>query len=268
MQNTSTAAVKDARATIWAYRETLKSIEQSHRQGASGSQILARITSATDGLLIDLLDEKADDLCLHTAELSERMCLVALGGYGRKEMHPFSDIDVMFLFPETPNEKAENLVSGILHALYDARLQIGNVTHDFASAQAMAREDLPSLTAMLEGRLIWGNLQHYETFCDQLSKIVRKNRRQLIAGKVAERQERLERYGNTINIQEPNLKDSPGSLRDYHHGIWLASFMRARKMNLAEMSRVGLLLDREHNDLRRALEISWRLRNELHWMTG
>ncbi len=268
MQEPSTPVIASDQTTVQTYRETMKSIEQVHRQGASGSQVLAKITAATDSLLVDLLSDKAQELGLDRTQLADQMCLVALGGYGRKEMHPHSDIDVMFLFPNKPDKEAENLVSKMLHALYDARLQIGNVTRDFAAAREIAREDLQSLTAMLEGRLIWGNLQQYETFFGQLSAIVRKNRKQLIAGKVRERQERIARYGNTINIQEPNLKDSPGSLRDYHHGIWLASFMRARKMNLAEMSRVGLILDREYRDLQKALEFSWRLRTELHLITG
>ena len=121
---------------------------------------------------------------------------------------------------------------------------------------------------MLEGRLIWGNLRHYETFYHQLTRIVRRNRRRLFAGKIQERTERFARYGDTINIQEPNVKDSPGGLRDYHHALWLASFHAAHKLNLAGLNRMGLLQGQDYRAVREALEFLWRLRTDLHLLTG
>ena len=250
------------------YRDELKHLERIHYDGCSGSAVMEGITAATDTLLLDILREKLRELGLNESRISSQMCLVALGGYGRKEMHPQSDIDVMFLFHEGPDKDGENLVSRMLHALYDAHLQIGNVTRDFASARAMARDDLESLTAMLEGRLIWGDLRHYESFYKQLTKYVASNSKRLINEKIIERDERLKRYGNTINVQEPNLKDSPGGLRDYHHGLWLASFQKGRKLNLTELYRAGKIYDRQYRALGIALDFLWRLRTELHFLVG
>jgi len=254
-------------SSVENYREALQSAEKNHRNGAGGSEILSHITQATDTLLIGVLQEKTRELGMNLEKVGKRMCLVALGGYGRKEMHPQSDIDVMFLFPEDPCREDEQLVSAMLRHLFDARLQIGNVTRDFDTARQMAREDLQSLTAMVEGRLIWGNLQNYEAFYNQISKILAWNGKKLISEKIAERKARLARYGNTINVQEPNLKDSPGGLRDYHHGLWLASFLRGHKVTLAELFRLGMIYNRQYNGLQDALEFLWRLRTELHFFT-
>ncbi|MFH1740490.1 MAG: [protein-PII] uridylyltransferase [bacterium] len=253
---------------IETYREALQSVAESHSEGASGSSTLAKITIATDALLLGVLQEKMRELGLDNDETASKMCLVALGGYGRKEMHPQSDIDIMFLFPKKPDKESEDLVSRTLRHLFDARLQIGNVTRDFAAARSMARQDLESLTAMLEGRLIWGDLGHYETSYGQITQIIRRNRRRLIDGKIQERSERLAKYGDTINIQEPNLKDSPGGLRDYHHALWLASFHAARKLNLPELNRMGLLQGQDYRAVREALEFLWRLRTDLHLLNG
>lgn len=252
---------------IETYREALLSIEKAHLDGAAGSQVVADIAAATDALLVGVLQAKLGEHGLDAKSIAERMCLVALGGYGRKEMHPRSDIDVMFLFPKEPDSESEELVSDMLRALFDAHLQIGNVVRDFASVPIIAREDLSSLTAMLEGRLIWGDPRQYERFCRRLARSVQRNRKRLISGKVAERAQRLARYGCTINIQEPDVKESPGGLRDYHHGLWLASFLRGRKLNLAELYRTRLIYDQEYQPLREALEFLWRLRTDLHLLT-
>ncbi|HQO34982.1 MAG TPA: DUF294 nucleotidyltransferase-like domain-containing protein, partial [bacterium] len=254
-------------SSVENYREAFRSAEKNHLYGAGGGEILSQITQATDNLLVGVLQEKIQELGMDPEKVVERICLVALGGYGRKEMHPQSDIDVMFLFPEDPCKEDEQLVSATLRHLFDARLQIGNVTRDFDTAWQMAREDLQSLTAMVEGRLIWGNLQNYEAFYTQLTRILAWNGKKFISEKIAERKARLARYGNTINIQEPNLKDSPGGLRDYHHGLWLASFLRGRKVNLAELFRLGMIYNRQYSGLQDALEFLWRLRTELHFFT-
>jgi [protein-PII] uridylyltransferase len=252
---------------IETYRAALESIAKEHLDGASGSRVVAEIAAATDALLLGVVRAKLVERGLDPAPVAERMCLVALGGYGRKEMHPQSDIDVMFLFPHEPDDEAKELVSDVLRALFDARLQVGNVTRDFATALAVAREDLQSLTAMLEGRLLWGDAQQYERFCRQLARFVQRHSKRLITQKIAERACRLARHGNTINIQEPNLKDSPGGLRDYHHGLWLASLQRGWKLNLAQVYRAGLMDDREYRALQDALELMWRLRTDLHLLT-
>ncbi len=173
------------------YHEAIKAIEEAHLNGSSGSQTLTDITAATDALLIGVLKEKIIEHGLDPGRVEEGMCLVALGGYGRKEMHPQSDIDIMFLFPYQPDREAEHLVSDMVRTLFDARLRVGNVTRDFATAYSIARNDLESLTAMFEGRLIWGNLTHYERFHRQLASYAKRNSRRLIAGKIAERNRRL-----------------------------------------------------------------------------
>jgi [protein-PII] uridylyltransferase len=198
----------------------------------------------------------------------ERFAVMAVGGYGRGELAPSSDLDLLFLRAYKPTPFAESVTEYMLYMLWDMGLKVGHSSRNIDECLKLAREDHTIQTALLESRRIAGD----ESLADELKlrfrkDVAEKDHAGFIASKLAERDERHQRVGSSRYMVEPNLKEGKGGLRDIHTLIWLANH-RYGFASARELTEAGVFTAEERNVLRRALEFFWTVRCHLHFITG
>lgn len=249
------------------YQHDVATIRHLHDAGEDARSIVREMTDVTDTFLLRLL---VHHLTRFTGkeEPPPHLLLVAQGGFGRRELHPKSDIDIMFLHNKPLSDLEEKVVKSTLHSLYDLGFQVGHALRNFHEAITIAQQDTEIQTALCESRFLAGDWRMFEQFKSQLWNTLRRYRRELLHSKVSERRERLEKYGNTVNLSEPHIKEGPGGLRDYHFGLWTGSLLESRTMNLVQLKRGHLIDDLLMHKIENALAFLWRIRNDLHFHSG
>jgi [protein-PII] uridylyltransferase len=198
----------------------------------------------------------------------EPMALVALGGTGRGEMAPFSDLDLMFLTAAKPSPAQEKAVKAFLHLMWDLKLKVGHSVRSVAELIALARADMTVRTAFLEARLVWGEQAIFDQAMQLFrAKVVNGTAAEFVAAKLAERDERHRRMGDTRYVVEPNVKDGKGGLRDLHTLYWIGKYVHGVE-EPADLVRVGLFTAAEFKKFERAERFFWAVRCHLHLAAG
>ena len=173
---------------------------------------------AHDFVVARLLDEPLDD----------RLAMVGLGGTGRGEMAPFSDLDLMVLTATAPTAAAERAAEAILHLLWDLKLKVGHSVRSQSQLIGLARKDMTVRTAFLEGRWLWGDDRLFDEAMRRFRKeVVAGSAAEFVAAKLAERDQRHIRMGDSRYVVEPNVKDGKGGLRDLHTLYWIGNMCMA-----------------------------------------
>jgi len=197
----------------------------------------------------------------------ERLTLIAVGGYGRGEMCPHSDIDIAFITPGKTTAWCEQVIEALLYYLWDLGLKVGHSSRSLDEMVRMAKGDLTIRTAILEGRYLWGDQALYEEASQRFWKdVVPGSEAQFISEKLAERNARHKRMGDSRYVVEPNVKDGKGGLRDLQTLYWIGKYIH-RVRDSAELVDVGLLTDREYRSFRRAEGFLLAVRSHLHTIT-
>jgi [protein-PII] uridylyltransferase len=197
----------------------------------------------------------------------ERLTIMAVGGYGRGEMAPHSDVDIAFLTPIKQTPWCEQVIEAMLYFLWDLALKVGHSSRSLDDMVRMSKSDLTIRTAMLEGRYVWGDQDLYEEARTRFFKdVVSGTERQFVVEKLAEREERHKRMGDTRYVVEPNIKEGKGGLRDLHTLYWIGKYIH-KVRSPAELVDVGLLTHREYRAFRRAENFFWAVRCHLHTIT-
>ena len=232
-----------------------------------------RVIAASYCFLADQLVRIAYDLVttrLHPRpEGSEcRLSLVGLGGTGRGEMAPFSDLDLMFLVPERGSPWCEQAIEALLYLLWDLKLKVGQSVRTPDQMVAAARDDVTVRTALLEARWIWGDEQLCDSTMGRFQKeIVAGSGRDYVAAKLGERDVRHQRMGDSRYVVEPNVKDGKGGLRDLHTLYWIGKYMFGVDQP-AELVDRGLFSGAEFRRFERAERFFWSVRCHLHLIAG
>jgi [protein-PII] uridylyltransferase len=199
---------------------------------------------------------------------AERLTLIAVGGYGRGEMAPYSDVDIMFLTPWKQTAWGEQVIETILYLLWDLGLKVGHSTRSLDDMIRMAKADLTIRTALLEGRYVWGDQALYDEASARFRKeIVTGTARAFIADKLAEREARHHRMGDSRYVVEPNLKEGKGGLRDLHTLFWIGKYAY-QVQSVAELVDKGLLTAIELRQFLKAENFLWAVRCNLHDIAG
>ncbi len=194
----------------------------------------------------------------------ERLTLMAVGGYGRGEMAPHSDVDIAFLTPDKQTSWCEQVIEAILYFLWDLQLAVGHSSRSLNDMVRMARADLTIRTALLEGRYVWGDRALYEEASRRFqAEVVAGTEREFLAQKLQERDDRHKRMGDTRYVVEPNVKDGKGGLRDLHTLYWIGKYIH-RVRTPAELVDVGLLTADEFRTFRQAENFLWAVRCHMH----
>ncbi|MFA5988424.1 MAG: [protein-PII] uridylyltransferase [Sphingomonas sp.] len=199
---------------------------------------------------------------------AERIVLIAVGGYGRGEMAPYSDVDIAFLTPLKQPPWAEQVIEAMLYALWDLGLKIGHSSRSLDEMVRQAKADITIRTALLEARYVWGDTALYDQAARRFKAEVQADTaRQFIADKLAERNERHAKLGNSRYVVEPNVKEGKGGLRDLHTLFWIGKYAYNVRY-VAELVEAGLLTKAEYRQFYRAENFLWAVRCHLHSITG
>ena len=247
-------------------------IRMRHDAGEDGLAVVHARAAMIDVLLSHLFNYAVKTWTEKRGPLPSPVCLVALGGYGRGELSPMSDIDIMFLFPSkvklpTVAPLQEHLVNEILYTLWDCGLKVGHSTRSVDDIFVEARKDIQTKTALLESRLIAGSESLYDTFAKAYESFYRtENPRAYITARLEDQAARRQKYGDTVFLQEPDIKNGVGGLRDYQNALWMVRVKLGIK-EMAELVGQGHLKRNELRDLQRGYDFLLRVRNELHFGT-
>ena len=195
---------------------------------------------------------------------SERLSLLAVGGYGRGEMAPYSDVDIGFITPYKPTDWTEQVIESMLYALWDLGLKVGHSSRSIDETVRMAKSDLTIRTALLEARFIWGDRGIYDECMKRFdADVMQGNARAFVAEKLAERDARHKQMGDSRYVVEPNVKEGKGGLRDLHTLFWIGKYVH-RVRTVAELVNVGLLTRAELSQFQRAENFLWAVRCHMH----
>ena len=198
----------------------------------------------------------------------ERLTIMAVGGYGRGEMAPHSDVDIAFLTPGKQTSWCEQVIEAVLYFLWDMGLKVGHSSRSLDDTVRMCRSDLTIRTAMLEGRYVWGDQALFAQGRDRFwTEVVAGTERQFVSEKLAERNERHKRLGDSRYVVEPNIKEGKGGLRDLHTLYWIGKYIH-KVRDPSELVDVGLLTQNEYRAFRRAEMFFWAVRCHLHTITN
>jgi len=242
------------------------------RAGDSGVKV-ARMRSK----LIDALLTKLFAHCLNIYRRSHEdseitVALIALGGYGRTELAPFSDIDLMFLYPTGIKAKKirdlqQTMTDEILYILWDLGLKVGHSSRSVEEAFAEARSDIQTMTALLEARFITGDEHLYRSFSEAYRTFYLKdNPKAYIAKRLDDQATRRGRFGNTVFLQEPDIKRGVGGLRDFQNALWMAQ-VRLGTKTAEDLNANNYLHKNELRDFVRGYDYLLRVRNTLHYLS-
>src|SRR5215472_6014759 len=242
-------------------------LKAAHLGGASGQHSVQAYAAFMDGFLSTLFRLAVEDAKKEGATPSP-IVLVALGGYGRGELGPLSDLDIMLIYDAEMSPYAQRVTQGLLYALWDLGLQVGHSVRSLTDCLAMARTDFASRTSMQEARYVAGDRRLFNRFRKVLGEnIYRKDFAQFLETTLAERDQRYRKFGGSPYMGEPNVKESAGGLRDIHTAMWLASTKFGTR-TLLELRDKRLITEQEQKATDSALTFLWRVRDELHFLSG
>ncbi len=232
---------------------------------SAGHDVTGGYSFLTDQLLRVIHDHVTAHLYpVPNRTAAERLAVLAVGGYGRAEMAPHSDIDIAFITPMRRSPWCEQVIEAMLYLLWDLGLKVGHSSRTVADTMRMAKDDLTICTALLEGRLVWGDQALYEELRTRFwGEVVKGSERQFLTRKLAERDARHKRMGDSRYVVEPNIKEGKGALRDLQTLYWIGKYVH-RVGSAAELVDVGLLTGSEYRSFRRAEGFLLAVRCHMH----
>src|SRR5881396_3277032 len=241
-----------------------------HQAGGGGREICARRAELVDVLLRYVFGAASSAAARGNGEPGAPLALIALGGYGRGELNPFSDVDVMLLHRQSAevSPRLKEMVNQILYLLWDSGFKVGHSTRSIKEAIAQANSDMHTKTAMLEARFLAGNTELATEFREQFrSKCVVGRERDYVQLRMEDQVARHKKFGDSVYLQEPNLKSGCGGLRDYQNLLWITYF---KEGSLSTNQLVGKdwLSESDQRRIERAYDFLLRLRTDLHYATG
>lgn len=235
---------------------------------SAGHEVAAGFSFLMDQLLRVIHDHVTTHLYPAAGRTAaERLAILAVGGYGRAEMAPHSDIDVAFITPTKRAPWCEQVIEAMLYLLWDLGLKVGHSSRTVGDTIRMAKEDLTIRTALLESRMVWGEQALYEDLRGRFwNEVAKGSERQFLTLKLAERDARHKRMGDSRYVVEPNIKEGKGGLRDLQTLYWIGKYIH-RVDNAAQLVDVGLLTANEYRSFRRAEGFLLAARCHMHIIT-
>ena len=236
-----------------------------HNSGGGGREITRQRSDLVDILFRELFEGVVASLA--PKGLSGRLCVAAFGGYGRRELTPFSDVDILFLQHSPKQDKeVEEIIRQTLVLLWDLGFKVGHATRTIPQAIKKANEDMITKTSMLESRFLAGEREIFNLFKERFqAECVRGREKEYIAWRLDNQAELRVKHGSTVFLQEPNVKNGIGGLRDYQSLLWISQF----KMGLtttAKLVEAKILRETERRLLESGYDFLLRTRTEMHYI--
>lgn len=246
-------------------RDGRAKIRQRHDQGANGYQVCTQVTDLFDLVILDIWNDAIASRGL--GELAGRVALIAHGGYGRCDLAPFSDVDLMLVPARGIDAEVQPLASVLSRNIVDAGLQLGFSVRRPDEACRLAWKDPVIYSSLTESRFLAGSVQVYESFFNSLRHGARRRRKRLVEAVQEARREERAKWGETNYLLRPNVKRSRGGLRDLQLIRWIG-FAREGETDLERLVKLDSLPAEDYERIRAAQEFLLRLRNELHFANG
>jgi [protein-PII] uridylyltransferase len=244
-------------------------LERMHRKGESGLKVCQARAAMIDVVIENLFLAALDLYTTEHGALPCKMAILATGGYGRRELNPHSDIDLMFLYPLKAGGKAfkkfqELVTEEILYPLWDLGLKVGHASRDAKEVIDECSKEIQSKNAILESRVICGSEPLYKSMRNRFEDFLKsENSKVYIQERLENELDRHAKSGNTIYLQEPNIKNGIGGLRDYQNILWMAHIKYGFR-SFRDLVKAKLLRDDEREAMVEAYDFLLRTRTELH----
>ena len=242
-------------------------IKDWHRSGAGGWEVIQSQTNLIDEVVRHILLSMTGLEQYKSKLVLEDFCLIAVGGYGRGELNPLSDIDLLFLLPPRPKLITETFIQDVLSVLWGLGIEIGHSSRTIKDCIKLANDDLTIKTSMIETRFLMGDQTLYGRFTNSINKnVLQKGVKKFLNSKL---KEKYTRYGNDEGVvchPEPDIKNGPGGLRDYHNALW-ATAVRFGVNSFREIEGAQVISPQEIESLYNSIDFTLRVRNELHYLT-
>jgi [protein-PII] uridylyltransferase len=250
-------------------QEGRRAIEQRLLDDGKGRVCAERLSRLMDNLIGLAFEFAAGTLYRSdNPSSSERMSVVAVGGYGRGTLAPGSDIDLLFLLPYKQTAWGESVAEAVLYALWDMGLKVGHATRSVDECIRQTRADMTIRTTLLEARRIAGDRALFDELTARFDRdVVQGTAREFVTAKLAERDERHRSAGQSRYLVEPNVKDGKGGLRDLHTLFWIAKYVY-RVRDAAELVEKGVFSKAEFTLFRRCENFLWSVRCHLHFLAA
>ena len=240
-------------------------LRQQHDQGLRGLEFCAQHARFIDRVIQRLL--KRSQALIPEPDAAPGISLLAVGGYGREELSPYSDIDLLILHPVGQNKNLESHLQSLLHPLWDWGLTVGHTVQTPKESLRAAQKDLDLFFSFLDGRWIAGNKGMFLRWEEDFGKAFSGIETRTILEIRKRGEARQTHMGDSVFVLEPDLKEGKGGLRDYHAAFWAAR-LRHRIRSAEEMVDRGLFSAKEWENYSRSLDFLWRVRNQLHYAYG
>ena len=241
---------------------------ERHRTGASGHEIVERYTAVMDHLLQALFSAASAIYSERFPRLDQRCTVIAQGGYGRGELNPCSDIDLLFLYQHKRDPYVESVAERILYSLWDTRLTVGHAMRNVRECVRLAAAELKVKTSLLDARFLCGDEGLYREFAVAMERdVLSRGAERFFQEKLAETRDRHQRYGDSVYLLEPQLKEGEGGLRDLHTAMWMAR-VKFKTNSIAALVQKSVITEREREEVEAARDFLWHVRNALHFRSG
>ncbi len=235
-----------------------------HRESASGSRVNEQHSDCMDRLVRRLFQTAEAEYLAETGALGDRIAVLAVGGYARREMAIHSDVDLLLLHDGAVSPYVTRIAERLQYWLWDAGLTVGCATRTIEATVELARTDETVFTGILDTRFLAGDPVFFHEFSDAVRREVLPDVETFLARQIESIASRHTSFGESLYLLQPNVKESPGGLRDYHAAIWALRAVLPMASGVDDLLHYGLLTESEMTSYREALEFQWRVRNELH----
>jgi [protein-PII] uridylyltransferase len=257
--------VKEVKSKLADGRDRIRA---EHESGLSGRQVTSQFADLADSTLLELIHEALDFVTDgDRGRIEKKIALVPHGGYGRRDLAPYSDIDLMLLYRLDAKADVEPFARRLTQNIVDVGFDLGFSSRTPADAVSLALKDIPIYTSLVESRYLAGSVGIYTKFLSRLARQAQRRPQGLIRAIEASRREEQQRNGDTAFLLRPNVKRTRGGLRDIQLIRWLG-FTKHGESDLDALSRVGALSEHDHKNVSAAYRFLLRLRNEMHFEAG
>ena len=246
-------------------KHSIEQLKETYSREVCGRDIVRRYSSIMDRCLKEIF---TSSLSSNRNKTIEGYSIAAVGGYGREELSPYSDIDLIFLIPGRFNGNLEEITGNILYPLWDAGLTVGHCNRTLKDCVTIMKEDIKARTSLMDMRYLIGDRSLYGEFEDTIYRCAfSKGINSFISGQLKDMESRHRYYGDSVYLLEPHLKEGEGGLRDIHSALWIAK-VRFHARGVDELNTKHVLSSWEIALLEESMEFLWKVRNGLHFLSG
>ena len=265
----------DAKVRLDYFRRFKELIQQDHekiknwhRAGAGGREVIQALTGLMDEVIRHVVTTLSELEEYQNKNLPDKFALVAVGGYGRGELNPGSDIDLLFLLQKKMDKTLDRFIQDIISILWGIGLEIGQSCRTVKECQLLALDDPTIRTSMIETRFLIGTYPLYQKLWGSVRKnVLKKKAKEFLNENLKTIFESSETREGVTSHPEPDIKNGPGGLRDYHAALWAVA-VSFDGISLQEIQRVDVVTPEELDQLRESVDFLLKIRNELHFLKG